>query len=659
MRRLTFALLLAACGGDAASSDDTEPGDGGTGGMPTADTGPAGGALPDAAPPDAAAPDAAPVPPTCATTYRYDPLADTELTTFPDDFYTVDDPSRPTGLRVTVADAPWRGTVVNALEHVFEDLETIDGFGVSAGVVLRFTAPIAEVPSGPSTASEGPIALWTLGDDPRRIAFEVQTADAGATLILNPMEPLPEATPAGVIVSSELTDADGGCVAPSPVLWSLLTGTPEEPRYARLVPRYRSLLEAAGVSAESVAAAVAFTPQSATALSAEVAANVAASSPDWAEAPTCATRASFVDCQITAELDDYRVGDAILDAQPKGKYTVTFNVWLPKERLAPVPLVVFGHGLGGSRAQARDIAGSLCPEGFAVMGVDALGHGDHPTAPEDTSPFALIEFLGLDVATQSVYARRIRDNFRQSAFDKLQILRILDAHADVNGDGAPDLDLDRVAYWGLSLGGIMGPEPLALDPHYSAGILTVAGARLIDIVVGAPAFAQFAPFLKNFAGGEDNLARAVPVIQTVVDAGDPVAYAPHVLRNRLAPGGERVPHVLQTMAIGDEIVFNPANRMLARALGLPHVPPVFQEVGVIAESGPAPLKANVEGTTEGLFQYDRVRSSRGTRPVAASHDTAFYMEPATQMFRFLQTWRDDGAPTLIDPYEELQTPPLN
>jgi hypothetical protein len=112
------------------------------------------------------------------------------------------------------------------------------------------------------------------------------------------------------------------------------------------------------------------------------------------------------------------------------------------------------------------------------------------------------------------------------------------------------------------------------------------------------------------------------------------------------------------MAIGDEIVYNPSNRMLARALRLPHVPPVLQEVGLLEVSGPAPLTGNADGITAGLFQYDRVRMSQNGRPVAASHDNAFGMEPITQMFTFLSSWAADGTPTLIDPYTELETPPL-
>ncbi len=662
-----LGLLAAGCGdgGGAGTDTDTDaaaggaPSTGGTQADASADGGQA--VTPDAAPPvadaaapvpDAEAPDAA----VACPAYRYDPLNDTELTTFPDDFYTVDDPSQGTGVKVSTANAPWRAGIVRAAAPVFADLDTLDGFGVSAGVVLRFTAPVPAPESGPSTVDSGAIQLWALGDTPHRVPFEVETTDGGATLILWPMVPLPQHTRAGVVVTQAAYPA--GCADRAPVLSRLLDGSAGEPEFTRLVPRYAELLSAAGVQTDDVMAATVFTTQSVTAVSEAVAAHVADQAIDFAAPPTCTAEANTLHCEATAELDDYRVGDTIPDATPKAKYTVPFTIWLPKDAAGPMPLIVFGHGLGGSRDNASGLADAFCPQGFAVFAVDALGHGQHPTAPAGNDPLALISFLGMDVATQTIHAARIRDNLRQSSFDKMQLLHLLDRNPDLNGDGQVDLDMTRVAYWGVSLGGIMGSEPLALDHHYSAGILTVGGARLIPIVTQAPAFAQFRPFLQGFAGGANNLTRLAPVVQAVADGGDPAGYAPHVLSDRLPIGGERRPHVLQTMAIDDQIVFNPANRMLARALGLQVVPPVSQDVGVIETSGPAPVSANIDGVTAGLFQYDRVRESPNSRPVAAAHDNAFGYEPIEQMFNFLVTWRDAAAPVIIDPYTELNTPPL-
>jgi hypothetical protein len=357
--------LAAACGDDSSAASETEAPTGGT------DAGPAGGAAPDAGVGGAGGGGGSPEGGAgggggradagtggaggqgCTAQYRYDPAVDTELSTFPDDYYTTETPDTPTGLRVDTTAAPWRAGVVRALTRVFEDLDTLDGFGVSAGIVLRFTAPLAELPGGPASAGDGPVELWVLGDAPRRVPFEITTADAGATLILKPMVPLPSQSRAGVVVRRTLTAADGGCIDASPALAATLDRSTTDPGLARLTGRYTELLAAAGLEPDDVAAAVVFTTQSTTALSEAVSLRVQASNPDWLEAPTCTTRAGLVTCQGRAMLDDYRTGDVIADAEPDAQYEVPFTVWMPETRTGPLPLVVFGHGLGGGARQRR------------------------------------------------------------------------------------------------------------------------------------------------------------------------------------------------------------------------------------------------------------------------------------------------------------------
>src|SRR5690606_33756607 len=63
---------------------------------------------------------------------------------FPDDFYTTEDATTPTGLRVTLtgAEVPWVDTVPVGFRGVFDHLSTLDGFGTTAGGFLRFTQPL-------------------------------------------------------------------------------------------------------------------------------------------------------------------------------------------------------------------------------------------------------------------------------------------------------------------------------------------------------------------------------------------------------------------------------------------------------------------------------------------------------------------------------------
>ena len=613
----------------------------------------------DAAP----APDTRPPEVACTARFVYDPLVDPERGAMPDDVWTVEDATTETGLRIDTSAAPWRASTPPALKPLFEDLDTLDGWGVSAGIVLRFDAPVAAVKGGEATATEGPIQLWAMptGEAATRVPFEVQTLDDGATLVLWPMRPLPEATRAGVVVKRALSGADGGCIEPSPTLRMVWSGEASAPALSRLTARHADLFDVAGVSVGDVAGSLVFTTQSATRVSVEVAAAIRLAGPDVAAsapAASCTPQANAVRCEGTLTLTNFRDDNGrIADAASDLRYEVPYSLSLPLERVGPAPLLVAGHGLAGGRDIAGDLASALAPDGFAVLALDAVGHGEHPTRAQADTALAVLTFLGLDVTTQTVHGLWLRDNLRQSNFDRLQALEVLRARPDVDGDGTPDVDTDRLAYWGISLGGIMGSELIALDGGFDAAVLTVAGARLMPLITEASSFATFRPIIGNLVGGEAELDRSLPLVQALVDGGDPVAFAGHVLGAPLPGARGRVPHLLQQMVINDETVSNGTNRSLARALGVPLVPPVVQDVGLVLVEDSAPVVGNIEGgRTAGLFQFDRMRTSRNGRPVPASHNNALGLEGFGQVYRFLSGWVSGETPEIIDPYATFMTP---
>ena len=93
------------------------------------------------------------------------------------------------------------------------------------------------------------------------VAAEVALVPPGDLLLVRPRAPLRPGRRYGVIASRDLRDANGGCTGPGAVLDALLTGTADDPRLARVAPRYARLLEVAGLGADEVAAAVVFTTQ--------------------------------------------------------------------------------------------------------------------------------------------------------------------------------------------------------------------------------------------------------------------------------------------------------------------------------------------------------------------------------------------------------------
>lgn len=659
---------LAAGGGDASASfdggGDDAPGslDGGNdGGGELPDAGGDGGA-------DAADDTGGIIAPLgwCEgeTAFAYAPTAGLAVETFPDDYYTTPDPSTVTGLRVRFdADlAPWLSTVPGGYDKVFVQLEELDGFGTTAGVLLRFTGPIHDVPSGEASLDSDAIQLVDLsGDAAVRIPFEVQTADEDSSLMLWPMVPLVPGHRHGVILTRDLPAADGGCIAPSPTLRKLLGGTATDPRLVRLLPRYEELLAKTGVAPGDVSAATVFTAQSIVETSVAAAADIAARGYEWAQAPVCTDVGGWRECDGTFVAWDYRdAAGVVQDGSPQASYELAVRLWLPLEAPAPWPVVVFGHGLGSDRGQAKALAEVAAPMGIATVAIDAVAHGVHPGAPPNPSTaVAVAAFFGISLETLELDGLVLRDNWRQSTYDKLQLVRLLTDAPDLDDDGAPELDPDHLSYLGVSLGGIMGAELLALSPALGAGILSVPGGRVTSIMSDSETFAPILFGLTPPGATKSDVLRFFPVLQTLIERGDASNYAPYVLSKRLQGAGP-APQLLLNMAVGDATVPNVCTRSLARALGVPVAPPVLQTVGVVETAPTPPFSGNLsQELTAGLFQYDRVTKSPGADPVVAEHDNvAKSQEGLLQETHFLQSWLDTGVGEIIDPYEVLGTAPL-
>ncbi|MCC6623991.1 MAG: hypothetical protein IT385_22225 [Deltaproteobacteria bacterium] len=654
----TTLLALAACGDDAVSgaSDTT-----------TTATDAAGDTAADVADTTVAEPDVSVDPGAfCqgATGFAWDPAAGAFLAAFPDDALTRDDASSLTGLRVSLGQPAWLDAEATALQPLWRQLEELDGFGTSAGVFLRFDAPLGPVPTG-SSASVNDLGLrfYDLsGEVAERVAFESQVIEGGKGVILWPLRPLREHALHAVVLTRDHVAADGGCVAPSAALRGLVGRTASDEGTRRLFARADRLFAMTDVARADVSALTLFTTQAITEVTLAQRATVAARDYTWKTAPTCSTKQAFRECRGSFEALDMRREGYLGDDVEPSVYTLPVRVWLPKERGAePAPLLVFGHGLGGDARQAAGIAQLAAPMGIAVVALPAPRHGDHPTARGDDPNAFFLDLLGIDLAAFTIDGFVFRENVRQAMFDKLQLMRLLTAAPEIDGEAGADLDTSRVAYWGISLGGIMGSDFAALSEDVDLAVLSIAGARVLSIVTDAAQFASFKNLLATVAGGEDAVARIACVGQSIVDAGDPVNWVTRLVDDRLDATPRAPPHVLVQMVIDDEVVPNVATRALARAVGVvEQVPPVVVDIDPLAATGAAPIAGNRDAaTTVGLFQFDRVSTSPGRTPIVATHNNVFSgIEAIGQVERFLATWLEGRAPEISDPYADYDTPPL-
>ena len=601
------------------------------------------------------------------TSFQYEPTA-ARGDAFPDDYFTKDDPGD-TGVRVSFVD----GENINLPEGarsfagVWEDLSLLDGFGVTGGVTMTFSGPLdaATFPgSGRSTGTaDESVVLVRLGDGaPELVPFDWQLVDHGdgsgrVVLVADPLVPLDPKTRYGFAVTSRARDANGDCIAPSADMRALLAGTAEDPSLVRITGRIEDLVAALTdvgtiTSAEDVSAAVVFTSQSTIDDSVAIAGQIKNKTVPYTAVDNCTDSGNgYLICEGTFEADDYRSGSAI-DPSRSAQSTNTLKVttYLPDTGTPPFKTIVFGHGLGGERQQAEQLAELAAPAGFATVAIDAVKHGEHPDGPSGTIP--VIDFFGLSLnLNDPLDSLALRDHWRQSTYDKLHLVEMLRPGVDVTGDGTADVGIDNLAYLGVSLGGIMAAEFLAFAPEVKVAIPIVSGARVATIIRDAPQFSIVIDIFRSQASDGD-VAGFFPILQAAIDRGDAGAYTRHVVADRLPGFDSSTPQVLMEMVLDDDTVPNGNNLLFARGLGIPLVGDELLPVGVIPHEPTLPTSGNIDAThTAGLFQYDVVLQGTGPGTQPATHsNVARNALSVEQSLHFIDTFLQDGVSEIIDPY---------
>jgi hypothetical protein len=312
---------------------------------------------------------------------------------------------------------------------------------------------------------------------------------------------------------------------------------------------------------------------------------------------------------------------------------IYFNLFLPSGPEPPGgwPVAIAGHGAGNGKNVANvpfGVAAKLAQHGLATIAINAVGHGGGPlgtlavTNTNGTTvtlsdggrsidrngdgafpPGSLPEgfYTRPDGPDAIVFAR---DGVRQTVIDLMELVREIEVGVDVNGDGTPDLDRNRIYYFGNSLGGIYGTPFAALEPSVRASVLGEPGgsntealrlnaagpfrAFLGQLLARMPSLLNLAPgttdpinagntaypFNENLpARDQQPLVNDVPgaiAIQNEIDriewaeqSGDPIAYAPHLRKQPL--DGIPARPVLFAFAQGDPVVTNTTMGNLLRA----------------------------------------------------------------------------------------------
>ena len=134
----------------------------------------------------------------------------------------------------------------------------------------------------------------------------------------------------------------------------------------------------------------------------------------------------------------------------------------------PLPVVILLHGLGDRKTVDYIAAGHdyFVKAGFAVLRIDIANHGDRKEHDYD---FDLTDG----------YKYWTRDIVAQTVFDLRRSIDFL--------EGRDGLNPDRIGFYGISLGGIIGTIFCGVDHRVKAPVIALAGGNL-SLMFGLDAF---------------------------------------------------------------------------------------------------------------------------------------------------------------------------
>jgi hypothetical protein len=258
-----------------------------------------------------------------------------------------------------------------------------------------------------------------------------------------------------------------------------------------------------------------------------------------------------------------------------GTWDANFDCIIPRSAVegspSPARPSLYGHGLFGSASEVgssgqADLANTY---NFVLCATDEIGmsSSDLGTAAAITG----------DVSNFP----KLADRLQQGLLDELYLGRAMihrngfssapAFHVDRTLNTPSVIDRSHLYYDGNSQGGIMGGALTALSPDFTRAALGVAAMRYSLLLPRSVDFDQFAALL--YPNYPDELSRPLilSLIQMLWDRGEPNGYAHRMTGNPLAHTPQH--RVLINVAFGDHQVSNFGSDVEARTIGAhAHVP---------------------------------------------------------------------------------------
>lgn len=565
---------------------------------------------------------------------RCNPLAITSdcLLPWPTDLLTRADPSTPTGRRVAlpenVLQVPAGRTNIDVVPF-----NRADGAPTTAPILVHFGDLIAPsfladyTQTARSLEATSAIALFDVTHG-RRVPFLAEmdaNHAAGATdrsaLIIRPLEPLPFGARVAVAIRRAIRTPSGAMLAPSPGFVALRDRAPStDPRIEAARDDYETLftfLAAQGYARDDLHLALSYTTVSerhalapVNTMRAEVtrrgmtATGIPFTIENVQESPNdnvarivtgTFTPPNWLDARNTLTFADD--DSVVLQDRP---VSYPFTMVIParaRREHAPLPLVIFGHGVFGT---GRDY---LTGSAASII---------HPLAERSGAVVVATDWIGLsqgdrdliirDVVTNINRINLVTDRLLQSIANNLALEEIavgaLAADSRVRFPENALIDPTRVYYYGVSLGGIQGSSFVSASRRVSRAVVAVPGASWSNLLPRSLVYAPIQTFVRTIYPDPMLQAEFISLLQYRFDHADP-ADVTQLLRSTTDPPAAR--RILVQESLGDCLVPNVTTDILARAFGFPVMTP--------APAAPFGLRTVTSPVTESVVaQYAISRS---------------------------------------------------
>ena len=539
----------------------------------------------------------------------------------------------------------------NDLLATYIDLgeKTLDGFGANGSVYFELDASVdlgalprpAEsmaplsvvqlVNATPTSSRYGervPLVFrqYTTGDDPYYHPN---------TLAMRPISgfPLSGGDTWCAVLTRGVTGPNGGYLAPAP-------GFPEAVHIEPTLAPFSAWMTDSDLRTEDVAVATCFTVHDPTAELRKVRAFL-----DTQDVPAVATVSEprlFGELHGTYLAPNFQAGEKPYEQDGDLRFDddgnpivqldeeIRFMIMVPRHMPVPEagwPVVLYGHGTGGSYLSCRSSGRQLNDIGIAVICIDQPLHQFRGPVGKKLDDLELVLF---SFNFGNPWAGRM--SFRQSAIDVMTLARMVDGGsfslgADATQTGMPlHFDPEQIYFFGHSHGGLSGALLLGVEPLIAGGVLSGTGGGLIHTILLRKDPADLKLLVTSLMNVPlddfDKFHPAMSLIQMMVDATDPINYSPLWLHPK---DGGTPKHVLVTEGTADHATPGIATDTMLAAAGAPLIGPIAKSspahelMGMAIESAPLSLNILTDAgpRTAGFQQWQD-----GTHWVAFDNDEA-------------------------------------